>query len=186
MDVCNVEYCAKQANLDGLCLFHRRKDLAGQLEYADGVIYDTCSKGHRWTPANTHWEASSKGGTRRRCKKCLALRAAKRREEDPVVEAPTSVSLPTPVHRRAHAVADGAMAGLAAKCKGKPGPYTDYTGNTMPTDAEAAKLCSGCPLIEPCGLKAATERPDWGIWGGQVWLYGEPYNGDRSRLDADD
>lgn len=186
MDICKVEYCGRVANLDQLCLLHRRKEVAGQLEHEDGKVWDTCAQGHRWTLENTHIESNSKGGKRRRCKRCLAERAERKRNEAPVVETPQAVRLETPALRAAHATADRAQAALTAKCKGSPADYTDYTAANIPSDVEAAKLCSGCPLLQACANKAAAERPGWGVWGGQVWVYGEPYAGDRSRLHADD
>lgn len=186
METCRVEYCGRVANLDGLCLLHRRKELSGFLEYEDGQVYDTCAQRHRWTPENTYWDSSSKGGPRRRCRKCLAERARRKRSEEAPPEAPTPVALETPVQRKAHAVADAAQSGLDIKCRDDYARFTDYTAATMPSDIEAAKMCAGCPALQACANKAAAEGAAWGVWGGQVWLYGSPYNGDETRLDADD
>lgn len=186
MTECEVMHCNKQANLGGLCLLHRRKDIAGELEYDDGAIWDTCSRGHRWTLETTRYESNSKGGRRRRCKLCLAERADEKRGEAPPPEAPGPVALGMPQLRDAHALADKAQAAIDAKCRGNPEPYTDYNRDTIPSDAEAAKLCAGCPLMAACGNKAAAERPAWGVWGAQVWVYGEPWAGDRSKLHDDD
>lgn len=186
MDECRVECCGKIANLDGLCILHRRKDVAGLLQYEDGLIWDTCSKGHRWTPENTHIESSSKGGKRRRCKQCLKLKAQRKREEDPIVSTPEPVRLADPVMRDAYDTFDDAQEHIDGKCKGNPAPYADYTGKNMPTDVEAAKLCAGCPMLEACANNAVATRPGWGVWGGQVWVYGNPWDGDKTRLDIDD
>lgn len=186
MDVCKVEHCGKIANLDNLCLFHRKKDVAGQLAVVDGKTYDTCAQGHLWTPENTRWEPNQKGGKRRRCKQCIADKQERKRNEEPVIEAPAPIRLADPVMRGAHELLDRTANHLQPKCKGQPEKYTDYTGESIPTDVEAAKLCAGCPLLAPCGNAAAARREGWGVWGGQVWVYGEPYDGDQSKLDADD
>ena len=186
MEQCEVQHCGKIANLGGLCVFHRRKDIQGLLEYEDGLIWDICSKGHRWTLENTHIESNSKGGRRRRCKKCLALKAERKRNEEPEVRAPEPIRLADPVLRGASKLNDQAQDALTAKCKGNPAPWTDYDAAHIPTEVEAAKLCAGCPLIEPCGNAAAANREAWGVWGATVFVYGEPWDGDRSRLDEDD
>lgn len=186
METCRVEYCGKVSNMDGLCLFHRKKEIAGQLDHEGGKVYDICAQGHRWTPGNTRWESNQKGGKRRRCRQCIEEKAERKRNEDPVVEPPQPVRLADPVMRDAHAVMDKTSNHLTAKCKGNPKAYTDYTAQSIPSDVEAAKLCAGCPMLELCANNAVATRPGWGIWGGQVWVYGEPYTGDRSKLDADD
>lgn len=186
MNPCEVIYCGKVANLGGLCLFHRKKDIAGGLECDGDTIYDLCSRGHRWVPENTRIESNADGSKRRRCKQCLKDKAAAKRNEEPIAEAPQPIRLADPVHRGAFEMFDTAQEHIDGKCKGNPQPYTEYTAANMPTDVEAAKLCAGCPMLAACGNNAAATRPGWGIWGGQVWAYGEPYDGDRSRLDPDD
>lgn len=186
MDSCRVEYCGKVANLDGLCVFHRRKDIQGNLEYDGDTIWDLCSRGHRWSPANTRIESNADGSKRRRCRTCLADKARAKSQEDPIVLAPEPVRLADPVHRAAFESFDSAQNELTAKCKGQPEKWTDYTAKNMPSDVEAAKLCAGCPMLEACANNATATRPGWGVWGAQTWLYGEPYDGDASRLDPDD
>lgn len=186
MDTCRVEYCGKQANLDGLCVFHRRKDIAEQLEYDGDKIWDLCSKGHRWTPENTRIESNQDGSKRRRCRLCLADKARAKKSEDPVILPPQPVRLADPVHRAAFEFFDETQEHIDGKCKGEPQKWTDYTAANMPTDVEAAKMCAGCPMLEACANNAVATRPGWGVWGAQVWVYGEPYDGDTTKLDADD
>jgi hypothetical protein len=186
MDVCRVEYCGKQSNLDGLCVFHRRKDIADGLEYDGDKIWDLCSKGHRWTPENTRIESNADGSKRRRCRTCLADKARLKKDEDPVVHVPQPVRLENPVHRSAFESFDNAQEHIDGKCKANPGPYADYDGDHIPNDVEAAKLCSGCPMLAACANTAAATRPGWGVWGAQAWVYGDPWDGDNTRLDEDD
>lgn len=186
MDTCRVEYCGKISNLDGMCVFHRRKDIAGQLEYDGDRIWDLCSKGHRWTPENTRIESNADGSKRRRCRLCLADKARAKKEEDPVVLAPQPVRLADPKMRGAYDTFDQAQNHLQAKCKDKPEQWTDYTSKNMPSDVDAAKLCAGCPMFEACGNSAAAERPGWGVRAATVWVYGEPWDGDMTKLDEDD
>lgn len=186
METCEVEYCGKVANLGGLCLFHRKKDIAGGLEYDGDLIYDLCSRGHRWVPENTRIESNADGSKRRRCRQCLKDKAAAKREEDPIVEAPQPIRLADPTLRSANETFETAQEHVTAKCKGNPGPWTDYDADHIPTDVEAAKLCAGCPMIAACGNNAAAIGAGWGVWGAQVWVYGQPYDGDRSRLAPED
>lgn len=186
MDPCRVEYCGKVANLDGLCLFHRKKDVAGQLDHDGGRVYDTCAQHHRWTPENTHWESNQKGGKRRRCRKCLAEKQERKRNEPPVVDAPEPVRLESPVLFSAFSLFDRTQNIVDAKCRDEYATFTDYDGDHIPTDVEAAKMCTGCPMLELCANNAVATRPGWGVWGGQAWVYGQPYTGDRSVLDAED
>jgi hypothetical protein len=49
--------------------------------------------------------------------------------------------------------------------------------------AAAKRICSACPLLEPC-LQGATERREpWGVWGGQLFLNGKilPFKRKRGR-----
>ena len=186
MDVCRVEFCGKQANLDGMCVFHRRKDIADGLEYDGDKIWDLCSRRHRWTPENTRIEKNADGSVRRRCRTCLAEKARLKKDEDPIVLAPLPVRLADPVHRSAYESFDQAQEEVNAKCRDLPELFTDYTAGNMPNDVAAAKLCAGCPMLEACANTAAATRPGWGIWGAQVWVYGEPWDGDMTRLDEDD
>ena len=59
-------------------------------------------------------------------------------------------------------------------CEDNPGPYMDYDDDNPPTPEEAYELCYGCPLLELCSVYAELDRPAHGIWGGDVWEFGEP------------
>lgn len=43
-----------------------------------------------------------------------------------------------------------------------------YTSDDLPTDREAALMCSLCPVFEPCEVYTAVARPAWGVWAGVV------------------
>lgn len=186
MEICEVQNCRAQANLGGLCVFHRRKDIAGGLEYDDGIIWDICSQGHRWTVENTHYENNGNGGKRRRCIKCLKDKAEKRQQQDPIVLPPQPVRLKGDTEQLAYDTFDLASNEVDAKCKDRYAEFTDYTAENAPTDVEAAKMCAGCPLMKACANAAIATRPGWGVHAGQVWLYGNPWDGDRSKFDEDD
>lgn len=186
METCNVENCTKQANLGGLCVLHRRKDIAGGLEYDGGLIWDTCAAGHRWTVENTHYENNGNGGKRRRCKQCLAEKSERRQQQARIVPTPQPVRLNTDADRSAYGTFDMATNEIDALCKDRYEEFTDYTAANVPSDVEAAKMCAGCPLMKACANAAITERPGWGVRAGQVWLYGNPWDGDRSKFDEDD
>lgn len=187
-EICDVELCNKEATFSGLCTMHRKKAVAGELEFDDdGTVWDTCSKGHRWTSSNTHWESNSKGGKRRRCRLCLALKAQRKREEDPVVHAPSPVRPKNLAMTRAIAAFDAAQSREKTKCAGKYEQWTDYTAANMPTPMEAKRMCAGCPFFEACGNNAAAIEPGWGVWAGEVWVYGQRFTENkREMLDDDD
>lgn len=193
MNQCEVEHCGRIANLGAFCLFHRRKDIAGQLEYADGVIYDLCAQGHRWIPENTHWESDSKGGKRRRCKQCLRDKAARKRDEEPVVMAPEPVRLENPVYAGAFDNFQKAQNHVDALCRDKNEKWMDYDAAHIPTPIEAALMCNNCPMLALCANSAVAQNkddemaPGWGVWGGEVWVYGKRYDeGGKELIHADD
>lgn len=193
MNQCEVEHCGRIANLGGLCLFHRRKDIAGQLEYDDGVIYDLCAQGHRWVPENTHWESDSKGGKRRRCKMCLKDKAARKRDEVPVAMAPLPVRHTDPELEVAFNLFDKAQNEIDALCRDESGKWMDYDAAHVPSSIEARLMCHGCPMLEACGKSAEAQNsddemsPGWGVWGGEVWVYGKKYDeGGKELIHEDD
>lgn len=184
---CAVELCPRDALLSGLCTQHRKKAIAGELEFdEDGTIWDTCSKGHRWTRENTHMESNSKGGRRRRCRKCLAAKAQRKRDEPSPVEAPAPLRAETPKGATAVASFDSAQSTTKTKCADNYEQWTDYTAANMPTPEKAADMCAGCPFFKACANTAAATRPAWGVWAGEVWVYEKKYNGEDGVLDADD
>jgi len=54
-------------------------------------------------------------------------------------------------------------------CAGKPGLYSDYDDDSLPTAEQAYELCFGCPLLALCASYAEQEQPKWGVWAGEVW-----------------
>jgi len=56
-------------------------------------------------------------------------------------------------------------------CHGKPEEFVDY-GYPLPSIEDAELLCGPCPLLEACRANAKHRRPQWGILGGIVWVYG--------------
>lgn len=187
LDECLVEMCSKPSTMGYFCAFHRKKDIADGLEYDDdGTIWDTCSKHHRWTLQNTHWEATATGGRRRRCKKCLAAKAKKKAAEPVIPEAPRPVEPKDPIERKALLMSGQANTEHKTPCAGRAAEFTDYTASNMPTAEEASALCEGCPFFKACGNNAAVLVPGWGVWAGKRWVYGTIYNNESERLHADD
>ena len=188
---CIVELCTKPAELDALCGAHRKKWVKGQLDAdpIDRKVWDTCSRGHRWTGSNIHWERiPGKATSRRRCRKCLAIKAMHRRRGKTGAVTPPAPVRPENIGM-AHAIdsLDKALSVGDAKCKGKAAKYTDYTADSIPTPEEAKAACAGCPFYEACGNGAYAQRPGWGIWAGEVWVYGEVFDeSKRGILDDDD
>ena len=173
---CIVELCEKPANVEAFCDHHRKKYVASQLQVDMSVhkIWDVCSKGHRWTEANIHWEGiPGKPSLRRRCRKCLALKSAKRRKNADGTTRPPLPYRPENIEM-AQAIDsfDEMLTVVTAKCKGEPGPWTEYTSTSIPTAEEASLLCKGCPLFQGCANAAYVQTPGWGVWAGEVWLYG--------------
>jgi hypothetical protein len=184
---CEVEECTKDATFNGLCVQHRKKAIAGGLEFDDdGSIWDTCSKGHRWTTATTHWESNSKGGKRRRCRLCLALKAERKREEPQVVLPPQPVRHKDKALTEAMASFDKAQAEERTKCFGRHREYTDWTAANVPTPEEAQALCAGCPFFAACANNAEAITPSWGVFAGEVWVYGARYDGNPEVFHDDD
>ena len=193
MNQCEVEYCGRESHLGGLCLLHRRKEIAGALEYEGGLIFDTCAMAHRWTPENTHWETDSKGGKRRRCKQCLRDKAARKKEEPVEVMTPQPIRLEDPVLAGAFNLFDEAQNHVDGLCRDKPERWMDYDAANIPSSVEATLMCNDCPLLAACGNSALAQNaddemsPGWGVWGGSVWIYGKRAdNGGMELLDADD
>jgi hypothetical protein len=185
--ICEVELCVKPSTFNGLCIFHRKKAIGGGLEFDDdGTIWDTCAKGHRWTSTNTHWESNSKGGKRRRCRLCLALKSAKKREEPSVVLPPQPVRHKDAALTEAMRSFDAAQTETRTLCFGKFDQWTDYTRDNMPTPDQAAAMCEGCPFFMSCDNNAEAIKPGWGVWAGKVWVYGERWDGDMEKLHGDD
>jgi len=168
-------------------MFHRKKAISGGLEFDDdGTVWDTCAQGHRWTVTNTHWESNSKGGKRRRCRTCLALKSARKRDEPQVVLPPQPIRFKDEKLTEAVASFDRAQAKTPTPCKGRWAEYTDYDAAHIPTPEQAEALCAGCPFFKTCDNNAHAIEPGWGVWAGKVWVYGKVYEGNDEVLDDDD
>lgn len=173
---CEVQMCTTEAAFDGLCAFHRKKEIAGQLDTDErGLLWDTCSKGHRWTPENTHYESNSKGGKRRRCKLCLALKAERKKDEAQGAVPPAPVRPKNERMARVIQSFDKAQVKIKGNCHGKYEQWTDYTLETMPSAGAAKAMCEGCPLLQACANNADQTQPGWGIWAGERWYYGRKW-----------
>lgn len=184
---CEVELCSNDATMQHLCGQHHRKMLANQLDFEDdGTIWDLCSRGHRWTVENTHWESNSKGGRRRRCRECLRLKAERKREEPQLVLPPQPVQPENAAMARAMDSYGNAQAENDTKCKNNPELWMDYTKDTMPTASQAKAMCQGCWFLEACANNARAMQHGWGIWGGERWVYGRIYNGNPEVFHDDD
>lgn len=49
------------------------------------------------------------------------------------------------------------------------GREEEFSGDELPTDAEAQLLCAGCDVLDKCREYAAEARPAWGTWGSTVY-----------------
>lgn len=52
-----------------------------------------------------------------------------------------------------------------ANCLGRE---DEFSGEELPSDEDAAKMCLGCPAKEECKIFLELGRPAWGVWAGQV------------------
>lgn len=183
---CMVELCEKPIEKGGLCVQHRRKYVKGELQVdlSEHKIWDTCARRHRWTLANIHWESvPGKTAKRRRCRKCLALKAARRRRS-----ARNEIMPPAPVNpeneEMSRAIEELSLALEEGKafCKDST-EWTDYSAEEAPSDEDARKMCAGCPFFEACANGAVAQLPGWGVWAGEVWYMGLPLTNEARRAD---
>lgn len=174
---CKALECDNLADRQGWCELHLRRFISGNVILTeDGDWVDTCTKGHPMIGANVRWESSGKRGKkRRRCRTCLREKA-QRQARERIIE----VEIPKPYRPNdltlTTAIADfeEALNHVTAKCKANPGPYMDWDeedGN-VPSEADAAALCAGCPLLQACGNYAVAARMTDGIWGGRRFIKG--------------
>jgi Transcription factor WhiB len=63
------------------------------------------------------------------------------------------------------AILEAAASGLRPHCS-DVGTGGLWLSDHEAERAEAAKLCVGCPVIEPCGQAATARRERFGVWGG--------------------
>lgn len=181
--VCDVHMCDREAHFEGLCTIHRKKAVAGVLvEGDDGVLYDTCERGHLWIAENIRYEAAGAGAKkRRRCRACLRIKA-QAKSRDPWDNPPPKPVRPKDKNmtQALESFAQATAGGTDTKCRDRWDLYTEYTRQTMPTKEMAEGMCAGCPFFQACANAAEAERPGWGVRAGVVWLYGKPYDESRA------
>jgi hypothetical protein len=68
--------------------------------------------------------------------------------------------------RLTRALINLAAQGLRTHCS-DPGSHSLWLSEHDGERAEAARLCTGCPVIEPCGEAAGARREKFGVWGGK-------------------
>lgn len=177
MSNCRVVDCAKDSiTEEGLCLAHFRRFVNGIIKIVPGEpIWDYCDFGHKLTADNVRWERTGRGDSkRRRCRMCLSIRAQRNAQRNPTVKTPEPYRPNDTTLTKALADFDLALAqpNVRAKCHNNPGPYMDWDERNPPTAEEAAKLCSGCPLMRACANAQKAAREPFGIWGGRVIIDG--------------
>jgi Transcription factor WhiB len=64
------------------------------------------------------------------------------------------------------ALVDLAARGLRTHCS-DPGTSELWLSESEAERAEAAQLCSGCPVFGPCGEAAEANRERFGVWAGR-------------------
>lgn len=52
-----------------------------------------------------------------------------------------------------------------ANCVGRE---DEFTGNILPTDEQAERMCVGCPARQECAIFLEIGRPAYGVWAGKV------------------
>lgn len=62
-----------------------------------------------------------------------------------------------------HAVTAANDEGQRVPCTGR----TEWTSEDREVRAEAARLCSGCPVLTECYVAAREHKERFGVWGGQ-------------------
>lgn len=50
-------------------------------------------------------------------------------------------------------------------CEGRE---EQFSGDELPSDREAAIMCSGCPALQLCEQYRQTAHPAYGVWAGRV------------------
>jgi hypothetical protein len=65
--------------------------------------------------------------------------------------------------RLTRALIDAAVQGLRPHCS-DPGTRDLWLSEHDGERAQAAILCHGCPVFEPCGTAAAARQETWGVW----------------------
>jgi hypothetical protein len=177
--ICSVLECVLlEEDSRGFCASHLRRYIEGLVyENEAGILVDHCPQDHELIESNIRWESSGKNGKkRRRCRECLRDKARRQAKNAIKVVEPPKPYRPND-KQLTQAIYDfeEAQKVVSAKCKDNPGPYMDW--EEPPSEAEAARLCYGCPLAKACLNAGIAEQNTHGIWGGKVvhegvWLYG--------------
>ena len=152
---------------------------------AEGDI-PTCSKGHEWTEANTLYESSGRpdGRKRRRCRQCrrdkraeAALVALRSKASNDQNQARRGRGVPErqPSVERIVSDFDTALEYISPNCDGNTVDFTDWEIENAPSPKTASRLCDTCLVFDLCRDRAVAEPPEWGVWGGEVWVEGQLY-----------
>jgi hypothetical protein len=154
------------------------------------VEVECCANGHPWNSVNTRWESSGAGGRmRKRCRQCrrdkkAAQKAGSVEGSLPRLAAENSRRVqpepPTALELANVTDFNTARKFVDPLCNNKPGMFSDYDEDVIPSPRNAMKMCAPCPLLALCRDYARTTKPDWGVWGGQVWVFGEVFNGGKA------
>lgn len=84
--LCRVRHCVNPAHLEAVTL---RENLARSTNYAAiGILYNTCIRGHEFTPENTDWRKDRP--VSRRCRTCAREGNRRRRQQAQQEAAPSS------------------------------------------------------------------------------------------------
>ena len=71
--------------------------------------------------------------------------------------------------RKAYVSLSEARRNVEPPCAGQ---LDQYVPNRLPSDAEAEKMCRGCPLLELC-REYGEAGENYGVWGGKVFGWDE-------------
>lgn len=58
-----------------------------------------------------------------------------------------------------------AVEARGANCVGRP---DEFTGDPLPSDEEAKRLCTGCPVFRECAQYREVAKPAYGVYAGVV------------------
>jgi hypothetical protein len=63
--------------------------------------------------------------------------------------------------------------GHRAPCRDNPGPWMDWEDREEQRVYEAQVTCNDCEFLEVCRARARLERPEHGVFAGEVWEGGK-------------
>lgn len=70
---------------------------------------------------------------------------------------------------------------VSAPCRDNPGPWMDWDSPDEERVFEAQMACNGCAFLEVCRERARLERPEYGVFAGEVWEDGRIVRRARKR-----